>query len=220
MGWVWCQWLAQTPKEQIRKPIEALVERGMKLQTNAPGRRRYRGLHDLWLLHCGIFASGSKQLKALAEQVVDASGIDGEPLQNDGELYASAWCGMLKHWILGNRKKAAEQSEAIWGAYRYDIARVAAKPLVTKWLAGDWKSFANAQEKDFETLWERARRDRIVVSEKRDKIVVSMDVILPGVRWCWAHCGLALLAYRRAAEVATDPFWFPVDALACAERDL
>ena len=55
------------------------------------------------------------------------------------EIYASAWCGMLKHRIPGNRRKAAEQSEAIWGAYRYDIARVTAKPLVTKWLLEDWE---------------------------------------------------------------------------------
>ena len=33
--------------------------------------------------------------------------------------------------------------------------------------------------------------------------------------WCWAHCGLALLAYRAGAEVATDPFWFPSHALQC-----
>jgi len=192
----------------------------MKVRTKAPGPRRFRALHDLWLLHCAIFACGSKQVKALAEQVVDASGVDGAPLRNDGELYASAWCGMLKHWILGNHEEAAKQSAIVWKSYRYDIARVAPKALVTQWLAEDWSAFARAQQKDIKTLWERARRDRFVVSGKRDKVLIRMDGIIPGYQWCWAHCGLALLAYRRGADVACDPFWFPSHALACAERDL
>jgi hypothetical protein len=47
---------------------------------------------------------------------------------------------MLKHWILGNPEKAAQESEIMWDAHRYDIARVAPKALVAKWLEGDWKS--------------------------------------------------------------------------------
>jgi hypothetical protein len=77
---------------------------------------------------------------------------------------------MLKYWILGNLKKAFQESAIIWRAYRYDIARTAPKPLVVKWLEGDWKRFSKLQQKDFKALWARARKNRIVVSESDSEV--------------------------------------------------
>jgi hypothetical protein len=56
----------------------------------------------------------------------------------------------------------------------------------------------------------------MVISEDDQEVVVNMDVVhsLPQL-WCWAHCGMALLAHRQGIEVATDPFWFPLHALKC-----
>jgi len=31
--------------------------------------------------------------------------------------------------------------------------------------------------------------------------------------WCWSHCGMAMLAHRKGIEIATDPLWFPLNAL-------
>ena len=223
MGWAFCQWLKGTPGEEIRRQIEFIVDRGMKMQQ----RRvvpRYRCLHDLWLLHCAIFASGLDQLLALAERVVDASGTKEFEPRNNGELFAAAWCGMLKYWILGDHKKAQQQAAQIWGAYRYDIARAAPKPLVVAWLAGDWKSFVKQQEKDFKNQWERVRRGgphrvKFILSKSKKEIAVDLDLLgVVGHGWTWAHCGLALLAHRKGIEVATDPLWFPPHALKCVEN--
>ena len=162
----------------------------------------------------------ANKLAELAARVVDSKGDTSprsknrSPPNNNGELSAVAWCGMLKYWILGDPKKSVQESKIIWGAYRYDIARVAPKALVTRWLEGDWKAFVKLQQKDFAALWERARKDRIVVSETDSEGVVAFNRIgVPGTGWCWAHCGLAMLAHRQGVEVTTDPFWFPVHAL-------
>ncbi len=224
LGWIWCQWLSQAPAETIRKEVEFVVDRGMEMQERCPNQR-YRCLHDLWLLNCAILAAGSEKLAELAGRVVDSNGDtsprskDTSPPSNNGELFAAAWCGMLKYWILGDFKKSVREAEIIWGAYRYDIARAAPKALVAKWLEGDWKSFVKRQQKDFKALWERARKNRVVLSESDSEIVIAFNRVgVPGDGWCWAHCGLAMLAHRQGVEVATDPFWFPSHALQCVAR--
>ncbi len=224
LGWIWCQWLSQAPAQAIRKEVEFVVNRGMEMQERCPNQR-YRCLHDLWLLNCGILAASSDKLRELAERVVDSKGDtsprskDRSPPNNNGELFAAGWCGMLKYCILGDLKKAVQESEIIWGSYRYDIARVAPKALVGKWLEGDWKGFVKLQQKDFKALWDWARKNRILVSETGDEKVIAFGRMpVPGRGWCWAHCGLAMLAHRQGIEVATDPFWFPLHALECVAR--
>jgi hypothetical protein len=215
MGWIWRQWLQEGAVAKIQERVSQFVDKGMEMQT-ASSLFYMRPHADLYLLHCAIFACESNQLEKLAERVVDSSGIgDHKPVDKGGELYASAWCGMLKHWILGDLKEAIRQSEMIWGAYRDASFTAATKPLVTPWLKGDWKAFVKAQQKDFEKLWARGRRDGTVRSEKHDEMVVTVERYPVEQKWCWAHCGLALLAHRRGVEVVTDPFWFPPHALKC-----
>jgi hypothetical protein len=171
-------------------------------------------LHDLHLLHCAIFASSAPQLRMVAEQIADVSGDKGQKPLDDGELYAAAWCGMMKYWILGDEKKAVEQSAFIWGAYRDPSVFAAPKPLVTPWLKRDWAAFAKQQQKDFEKLWTRARKDRWTVkAENSTEVVVTTERYQVAHMWCWAHCGMALLAHREGAKVINDPFWFPAVAL-------
>jgi hypothetical protein len=44
--------------------------------------------------------------------------------------------------------------------------------------------------------------------------VVNLDAFSAiDQEWCWNNCGMAMLACRQGAEVATDPFWFPSHAL-------
>ncbi len=226
LGWIWCQWLSHAPAETIRKRVGFVIDRGMEMQERCPNQR-YRCLHDLWLLHCAILGASPDRLTELAKRVVDSNGDtspqskDRSPPNNNGELFAAAWCGMLKHWILGDLGKAVQESEIIWRAYRYDIARVAPKALVGKWLEGDWKRFAKLQQRDFAALWEGLRKNRIVVSETESERVIDFHRIgVPGTGWCWAHCGLAMLAHRQGIEVATDPFWFPSSALHGVVREL
>lgn len=216
LGWIWCQWLSGAPKEKIQNEVEFVVARGMEVQEQSRNQN-YRCLHDLWLLNCAILASSNSQLEKLAESVVDSRGDKQEP-RNNGELFAAAWCGALKYWILGDPKQAANQFETVGKAYRYDIARVAPKSLVSQWLAGDWKSFVKEQRKDFKALWEWLRKNRLVVSENESETVIAFDQLpVPGRGWCWSHCGLAMLAHRQGVEVTTDPFWFPPHALQCVE---
>jgi len=73
MGWIWCQWLLHGEIVEIRKRVESFVERGMEMQEQS-SKFNMRPMHDLYLLHCAIFASSETQLKKLAERVVDASG--------------------------------------------------------------------------------------------------------------------------------------------------
>ena len=212
MGWVWGQWLVGVHPSEIRNVIEPFVSRGMEIQERMQCQRM-RGLHDLYLVHCAIYASSEDQLNQLAERIVDAAGTKGETPRNDGNLYASAWSGMLKHWILGNKEEAFKQSEIIWNAYRPPYFRATTKPLVVAWLSENWKSFVVQQNKDFEKLWNRANKDGTTTSKKHGQVTVNIAKFPVGQLWCWAHCGLAMLARRRGVEVATDPFWFPPNAL-------
>lgn len=220
LGWIWRQWLSETPKEMIRKQLETFVDRGLKLRERSFGYHKLPQ-HDLFLLHCAIFASDDRQLKKVVEAVADASGEKGEKPLNNGELYAAAWCGMMKYWILGDEEKAIEQSNLIWGAYRDQQLFAALKPLVVPWLKKDWTTFVKRQQKDFEKLWNRARKDGWTVrSESSTEIVVRTEGYQIGHMWCWAHCGMALLAHGQGVEVATDPLWFPAHALTGTSRSL
>jgi hypothetical protein len=213
LGWIWCQWLSGKSDPDIHKLVEAFVERGIKMQDATP-LFYMRPNHDLLLLHCAIFASRETQLKKLAKRVVDASGYEKYKPLNDGELYASAWCGLFKYWILGDLKKAEEQSNIIWDSYHPPDFKASTKPLVKAWLKGDWDAFAKAQLKTFDRLWNRSRKDGAVVSEKNQATVVDIRKVSSIQQlWCWADCGMAMLAHRRGAPVATDPFWFPPQAL-------
>ena len=228
VGWlrlIWCHWLAPELTEDVKPHLQKLVAQGIELLTSPPrlgteGRDPYyiewRGRHDLYLLHCAIFGSDETQLKALAEKVIDASGVQGQkPEERNGELYASAYTGMLKYWILGDLDKATEQSEVIWKAYKDNSFGAAAKSLVSPWLKQDWKAFHKAQHKDFERLWGRIRKSREVMTENGEETVINSLLDLPVTHfWCWAHCGLALLAHRRyGIEIVTDPLLFPAQAL-------
>jgi len=213
LGWVWCQWLNGESNSDVHKRVEAFVERGMEMQESTP-LFYMRPYHDLLLLHCAIFASREAQLTKVAKKVVDASGYQKYKPLNDGELYASAWCGLFKYWILGDLKKAEEQSHLIWDAYQPPHFKASAKPLAIAWLKGDWDAFAKAQLKTFDRLWNRSRKDGAVVSEKKQATVVDIRKVSSIEQlWCWADCGMAVLAHRRGAPVATDPFWFPAQAL-------
>jgi hypothetical protein len=218
MGWIWRQWLLGTSRGVLSRRVEPFVERGLAFREQSRSYD-YLALHDLYLLHCAIFASSDAQLRTVAERVADAGGDKGEkPMDfGHGELYAAAWCGMMKHWILGDEGKAIQQSDVIWGAYRDRGVFAAPKPLVLPWLKRDWKTFTKCQQKDFEKLWNRARKDRWTVrAENSTEIVVTTERYQIEHQWCWAHCGMALLAHRQGAEVITDPFWFPKAAVEAA----
>jgi hypothetical protein len=220
LGWIWKQWLTAAPKDFIAARVEPFIERCLELRARC---KCYDWLpqHDLLVLVCAILASSESQLKTVVETIADTSGDKGEKPVNNGELYAAAWCGMMKHWILGDLEKAGEQSSLIWGAYRDQIICAATKPLVTPWLKRDWNAFLKAQQKDFEKLWGRARKNHWTVrSENEREIVVTTNKLLIEHDWCWAHCGMAMLAYRQfGVEVATDGFWFPPHALKCVSRN-
>ena len=218
LGWIWCQWLANAPAIVIRTEVERFVERGMVLQQKLT-EQNYRCLHDLWLLHCAICASGEQQLQRLATNVVDAD-TSGQTWSNNGERYAAAWCGTLKYSILGDKQKAEKEFDTIWDTYKNDMAPSAPKSLASKWLTEDWKGFRKAQGKDFENRWERARKYRWIVDDNPEEPTVRLWDILPGRNWCWSHVGLAMLAHRRGIEVATDPLWFPAHALTCVEQQI
>lgn len=216
MGWIWSQWLLGTPCSEISDVVEPFINRGMEIQERLPCQRM-RGLHDLFLLHCAIFASSDRQLRQLAERVVDAAGAKGEPPRNDGDLLASAWSGMLKHWILGDKEAATAQSNVIWDAYRPPHFRAATKPLVSAWLSGKWDAFVIQQRKDFEKLWGRANKDGTVTSKRQSHVTVNVADFSVAQLWCWAHCGMAVLTHRQGVEVATDPFWLPPYAFKCVD---
>lgn len=171
LGWIWSQWLLQTSPTAIREQVEPFVERGMEMQELS-SKFSMRPLHDIYLLQCAIFASDEAQLKKLAQRVVDTGGYRNYRPRNDGELYISAWSGMLKHWILGNTKKAREQSEVIWDAYRDISCRAATKPLVTPWLNCDWEGFRKSQERILKSCGPAA-----------EKTAPSFRTLTP--RWYW-----------------------------------
>ena len=215
VGWIWRQWLLDTPKKEITARVEPFVERGLEFRSYT---RAYDYLpqHDLYLLHCAIFACHEPLMNKVVESIADSSGDKGHTPVDDtdwGELYIAAWCGMMKYWILGDKKRAVEESNLIWGAKRNGLILAAAKPLVTPWLRKDWSAFYKAQGKDFDKLWVRARKDGWTVrSETSGQLVARTDGYHEGHQWCWAHCGMALLAQRQGATVLTDPFWFPAEA--------
>ena len=217
MDWIWCQWLLNGPVAEIRSRVQQIVDRGMEMQEISP-RFFNRPTHDLFLLQCAIFASDKSQLENLAERVVDASGYKKYKPQNNGELFESAWCGMFKYWVLGDRKTAVKQAEVFADAYRFPNLRTSSKPLVTAWLKEDWELFVKQQKKEFSKHWERIRKDRWqpIKKENGEEITVSVDRFSPRQSWCWSDCGMALLAHRQGVQVATDDFWFPPHALKCA----
>jgi hypothetical protein len=200
-------------KNVLTKKVEPFVTRALEMRELSQSYHMLP-LHDLYLLHCAIFGSPDSQLRTVAEKVADISGDKGEVPMDNGELYAAAWSGMLKFSILGDQQKAVEQSGLLWGAHREAGVLAAAKPLVTPWLKKDWKAFAKAQQKDFEKLWARARKDKWTIkSESALEKVLTTERYQIEHQWCWAHCGMALLAHREGAEVVTDPFWFPPVAI-------
>ena len=214
MKWQWFQWLLNAPESLVRERVAAFVADGMERQVISP-QFHHRPRHDLLLLHCAIFASPKAQLLKLAEQVVDASGFKGHVPKDDGDLYASAWCGAYKYWILGDFEKATTQAAIAIGAYRPPWLKAASKPLATPWLKRDWNGFAKAQKKDFDKLWNSGRKNGTVRRETPTETVVTVQRYPVEQVWCWGHCGMALLAHREGVEVATDPFWFPPHALKC-----
>jgi hypothetical protein len=52
-----------------------------------------------------------------------------------------------------------------------------------------------------------------VKAESSTEMVVTTERYDIQHQWCWAHCGMALLARRQAVEILTDPFWFPAAAV-------
>jgi hypothetical protein len=213
MGWIWRQWLLGTPRPEISSHVAPFVARGLELRRLSESYDKL-ALHDLYLLHCAIFGCDENLLKSVVEEVAGTSGDKGEIPSDDGELYAAAWCGVLKHWILGDAQLATQQADQIWGAVRNVGVFAASKPLVVPWLKRDWKAFVKLQQKDFQRLWSRARKDHWTIkAEDSTEIVVTTHKYQIEHQWCWAHCGMALLAHREGVEVATDPFWFPPSAL-------
>jgi hypothetical protein len=211
--WIWRQWLSGAPRAKLSASVDPFIARKLELRERC---RCYDGvpLFDMLILACAIMAASDTQLKLVANRVADLSGDKGEKPLNNGELYSAAWCGMLKHWILGDDQKAMEQSEQIWGAYRPPGLFAASKPLALPWLRRDWTRFRKQQEKDFTKLWERARKDHWTIrQESATEIVVTTDGFQVRHQWCWAHCAMAVLAHRQGAEVASDPFWFPAVAI-------
>lgn len=218
LKWLWFQWLLNGDGSLIRRRVEEFVGEEMERARFSP-RFEDRSRHNLLLLHCAMFASSRAQLLQLADQVIDASGFKGHKPRNNGDVYTSAWCGTFKHWILGNHKKAAEQAGHIWGAYRPPWLKAASKPLTTPWLKRDWAGFAKAQKGDFDRLWSSARKNGTIREQRAGVTIVTVDSYPVEQVWCWAHCGMAMLAHREGVNVITDEFWFPQHALTCVASE-
>jgi hypothetical protein len=117
LGWIWCQWLLGTPASKIASQVGPFIKRGLemkKLSTVFKGRP----IHDLFLLHCAIFTASNEELQEVAQETLDSSGYGKSRPQNNGDLFASALCGMLKNWILGRKEKAEEEFAIVLRAYR------------------------------------------------------------------------------------------------------
>jgi len=215
MKWLWFQWLLRGSPKAITERTTAFVAEEMKRMKFSP-LFNHRPRHNVLLLQCAIYASPKDQLLSLAEQVVDSSGFKNYKPQNNGELYESAWSGLFKYWILGDQRKALSEAETIWKPYLPPWLKGASKPLLSPWVHHDWNAFIQAQKKDFERLWSSGRKNGTVVKETPSETVVTVERYPVEQVWCWAHCGMALLAHRlRTVQVATDPFWFPAHALEC-----
>jgi hypothetical protein len=216
IGWIWRQWLLGTSRGVISKRVEPFVQRGLEFRRRSRNFD-YLPLHDLFLLHCAIFACSDAQLNKVGEQVSDANGDKGGKPSDDGELYVAAWCGMLKYWLLGDTEKSHQQSALIWEASRPEGLLASPKALVTPWLKRDWKGFVKNQQNDFKRLWARARKDHWTVKiDRPGEVVVTTDHYQIEHHWCWAHCGMALLAAREGVDVAVDAFWLPQSAIPTA----
>lgn len=217
MTWLWMQWLQSGSIKQIKHNVRVFIDRSLEMKSIS-SHAYFRAYADLFLLHCAIFGATTKQLRLVAESVLDVSESALPTIGQNEDIYAMAWCGMLKYYILNDVRKAEQQYELIWGAYRPPFLSAATKPLVTPWLKGNWPAFVKEQEKDFKKLWERGRKDGTVLSESRAETVVTVDRYPIQQKWCWSHCGLALLAYRNGVKVATDEFWFPSYSLKCIDQ--
>lgn len=214
LGWIWAQWLLKIPPSEIHRQVEPFVARGMEMQTLST-RFEKRPVHDLLLLHCAIFGCRGALIERLAERSVDSAGANGHRPRDDGELYASAWTGMLKHWILGDPNKAEAEAEIVWKAHKDIAFKASTKQLVAPWLKGNWDGFTKSQKKDFEKLWEQSKKHGMAQADDRGCVFNLDGYSSVQQSWCWAHCGLALLARRRGVEVATDPIWLPPEAVQC-----
>ena len=216
LGWIWGQWLSKALSSEILRQVEPFVDRGMEMQA-LPSQFEKRPLHDLFLLHCAIFCCKDAQVRMVAERAIDSNGANGHSPRDNGELYASAWTGMLKHSILGNGGMAKSEAEILWKASKDISFKASTKQLVVPFLEGDWDAFRKNQKKDFEQRWEQARKQGAGQSSERECVINLDRYSSVQQSWCWAHCGLALLARRQGVEVATDPIWFPAHVIQCVD---
>ena len=184
LGWIWRQWLLGESRAKITDKVVPFVKRGLELRRLA---RSYHFIpvHDLFLLHAAIFACDDGLLDEVAGKIADAEGDKlGHPMDN-GELYTAAWCGMIKHWLLGDDAKARRYAQVVWEAHREKHLLVAPKTLVLPWIKKDWKTFVSAQCKDFQKLWLRADKDQWTIkSESSTEVVVTTDRYQIGHQWC------------------------------------
>lgn len=209
IAWIWYQWLLSTPREVMLAKIEPFIEKMHFFQRKSK-LLRMRPHADLYLLHIGMFSLPNRALFRLAGNMIDLD--SGHEFPDDGHLFAAAWCGMLKNSILGNDADTHRHSIVMAKARHSPSFGAISKPLINSWLKSDWKKFVQAQEGDFNRLWERARKDGTIQKEGRSEIVVTVDRFPVEQKWCWGHCGLAMLALRRGIEVMSDRFWFPPHA--------
>lgn len=211
LRWIWASWLSGAPTSELTPTIERFVARALSLVETCAFDQG-RGLHDLYLLHCAAMASPKKQLVEVASAVVDFN--EANPGLNDGDRFARAWTGILKHQLLGNFEKVQLQAEAMNRAAKPINCRRTPKPLLDAWIKRDWSAFKKAQERSFKALWDRMRKDRFVVSEHGETIEVK---ITRGgaitTSWCWADNGLALIAAREGIEISYDPLWLPTQSM-------
>jgi hypothetical protein len=215
LRWVWTQWLQSAPAANISNRVSLTLKRGMEFEKVIKNEDM-RGLHDLFLLNCALFAGSAGQIKEIASYVCEATGDE----RNNGELHYRAWCGALKYEALGNKDKAMEQYRHLEGSFCPDYGRTANRQFLLKVIKEKWDDFVRLQNKDFERLWHRAFRNGIVRRESTDAsnpIVRIGDIPIEQL-WCWSHVGLALLAHRRGVSVATDSLWFPPYALKCVPK--
>lgn len=209
--WIWTQWLLAAPAELIAEKVRLTVNRGIQLHSWAKSEYR-RGLHDLFLLNCALYTLPLTELRTVAETLCEASGEE----ENDGEVLARAWCGTLKYKLLGNNPQSLVQYKHLVAAYN-PHARTGTKEYLRVLIREDWNKLPALQNKDFARMWARAHRNGIVSGKfpDRQQVIVRINGIPIEQFWCWSQVGVALLAYRLGASVATDPLWFPAHALAC-----
>lgn len=212
LKWIWLQALSGGDRTLVRDRVGALVDSELERLEISP-LFHHRPRHNVLLIACALFASSTSQLARIAEAVVDSSGFRSYTASDDGSRFTCAWSGILKYAILGDLSRASEEASVVWPSYRPPEIKATTKPLTTPWLRQDWSKFRRAQQRDFDTLWTRARKYDVVRSETKRKRVVSAHSISIEQSWPWAHCAMALWAVRHGADVITDPFWFPPHSL-------